>query len=45
MILLLTGSILPVHPDAVEDDDEADVEDEVDDANNQCSNYQFLSPV
>ena len=28
------GSVLPVHPDAVKDDGEADVEDEVDPANN-----------
>ena len=41
MILLLTGSILPVHPDAVEDDDEADVEDKVDDAENQENNCQY----
>ena len=46
MILLLTGSILPVHPDAVEDDGEADVQDEVDNSSNHeifqgysCCNY------
>ena len=32
------GSILPVHPDAVENDGEADVEDEVDEAKNQGNN-------
>ena len=34
VILHPSGSALPVHPDAVEDDVEADVEDEVGDANN-----------
>ena len=29
------GIILPVHPDAMEDDSEADVEDEVDDAHDK----------
>ena len=42
------GSFLPVHPDAVEDDGEADVEDEEDDDNNPvyCKNQIFfLFPV
>ena len=30
--VLCLGILLPVHPDAVEDDSEAHVEDEVDDA-------------
>ena len=32
---------LPVLPDAVQDDDEADVEDEVDSANNQVNNFKY----
>jgi len=35
------GSILPVHPDAVEDDGEAYVEDEEGDANNQVNKCQI----
>ena len=45
--ILCLGSFLPVHPDAVEDDSEADVLDEEDEANNQRKNYQSqpFSPV
>ena len=39
------GSILPVHPDAVKDDSEADVEDEVDFANNQGNNCRPISSI
>ena len=39
------GSILPVHPDAVKDDGEADVEDEVDFANNQGNNCRPTSSI
>ena len=36
-------TILPVHPDAMEDDGEANVKDEVNDGNNQVrSNDQFI---
>ena len=37
------GSILPVHPDAVENDSEANVLDDEDEANNQRKNYQSQS--
>ena len=32
--ILCPGIVLPVHPDALKDDGEADVKDEVDSANN-----------
>ena len=34
-VIFCSGSILPVHPDAVEDDGGADVKEEVDECSNE----------
>ena len=43
-LVLCPGSILPVHPDAVKDDGEFHVEDEVDDTSKR-GNYHLSSLV